>query len=55
MQNNPASATEAHSNDLRTPEEWEGIRDVLTKLYRDDNKTLREVRETLARQGFNAT
>jgi Clr5 domain len=55
MQNNPASATEARSHDLRTPEEWEGIRDVLTKLYRDDNKTLREIRQNLAEQGFNAT
>jgi hypothetical protein len=55
MQNNPASAIEARSDDLRTAEEWEEIRNVLTKLYRDDNKTLREIRETLAQRGFNAT
>jgi Clr5 domain len=52
MQNSPASA---RSDDLRTAEEWEEIRPVLTTLYRDENKTLREIRETLAQQGFNAT
>jgi Clr5 domain len=55
MQNNPASTIETRSDDLRTAEEWEGIRNVLTKLYRDENQTLREIRETLARQGFKAT
>jgi len=55
MQNNPVYTTGSRSDDVRTAEEWEEIRNVLTNLYRDENKTLREIREILARQGFNAT
>jgi hypothetical protein len=36
-----------------TPQEWENIRPVFTKLYREENKTLPAVKEILQREyGF---
>jgi hypothetical protein len=35
--------------------EWEGIRDVFTKLYVEEDRQLADIRNILGRQGFHAT
>jgi Clr5 domain len=35
--------------------EWEGIRDVFTKLYVEEDRHLPDIRHILGRQGFHAT
>jgi Clr5 domain len=55
MEDNLISADHHRSGDIHAAEEWEQIRNIVTQLYRDKNKKLSEIRETLARQGFDAT
>ena len=35
--------------------DWEVRRPLITRLYRDDNKPLREVMDVMRRSGFRAT
>jgi hypothetical protein len=35
--------------------EWEGIRDVFTRLYVEEDRQLADIRYILGRQGFHAT
>jgi len=38
-----------------TTEDWERYRALFTRLYRDENKTLKEVKSIMKKYGFNAT
>ena len=44
----------AHSR-YTTAEDWERHRVLFTRLYRDENKTLKEVKSIMEKYGFNAT
>lgn len=52
MQQNPAPTGEPPSEDIHTAEKWEEIRNTFTNLYREEDMSLREIRETFAQRGF---
>lgn len=39
---------------IQTPEQWEQLRHIITKLYLEDGLTLPEVMKEIERRGFRA-